>query len=254
MPDTSHASPNVSGSDVSHPASQPVYEGGDDWQCTMVPEDESQGLFLYECGDKDAPITSGDGPIFSEVLETEHSEDHVKCLKLWAQKVATEFRLKASQFSELSMFICLGKNLDTGNLHMHIWQLAIGYRLLNGQDEIMAHLVNMQNAVEMASAGIKGGFQLSVDQVMQVLINAKDLVVQVGQTNYKGLHYNVKHADVLGFQNIFGNLANEHVLCTVIKRECSAAQNKLCILLLDSTGKSHMTLEELTWAALSKYK
>ncbi|KAI6038099.1 hypothetical protein EDC04DRAFT_2896824 [Pisolithus marmoratus] len=187
----------------------------------MAPEDESQGLFSYECGDKDAPISSGDGPIFSEVLhrETKHSEDHVKHLKLWAQKVATEFRLKASQFSELSMFIHLRKNLDTGNLCMHIWQLAIGYRLLNGQDKIMAHSVNMQNAVETASAGIKGRFQLSVDQAMQVLIIAKDLVMQVGQTNYKGLHYDVEewlklHADVLGFQNVFGNPANEHVLCT----------------------------------------
>ncbi|KAI5980490.1 hypothetical protein EDC04DRAFT_2917931 [Pisolithus marmoratus] len=210
----------------------------------MAPEDESQGLFSYECGDKDAPITSGDGPIFSEVLhrETEHSEDHVKHLKLWAQKVATEFGLKASQFSELSMFIHLGKNLDTGDLCMHIWQLAIGYRLLNGQDEIMAHSVNMQNAV-MASAGIKSRFQLSVDQAMQVLIIAKDLVVQAGRTNYKGLHYDVEEwlkscADVLGFQNVFGNPANERVLCT----------------LLDSTGKSRMTLEELTWTALSKYK
>ncbi|KAI6005406.1 hypothetical protein EDC04DRAFT_2908015 [Pisolithus marmoratus] len=261
MPDTSRASPDVLGSDVLHPASRPVYEGGDDWQCTMVPEDESQGLFSYECGDKDAPITSGDGPVFSEVLrrETEHSEDHVKRLKLWAQKVATEFGLKASQFLELSMFIRLGKNLDTGDLHMCIWQLAIGYRLLNGQDEIMAHSVNTQNAVETASAGIKGGFQLSVDQVMQVLIIAKDLVVQAGRTNYKGLHYDVEErlkscADVLGFQNVFGNLANECVLCTVIKRECSAARNKLHILLLDSTGKSRMTLEELTWTALSKYK
>ncbi|KAI5992864.1 hypothetical protein EDC04DRAFT_2910954 [Pisolithus marmoratus] len=240
--------------------SRPVYEGGDDWQHTMAPEDESQGLFSYECGDKDAPITSGDGPIFSEVLcrETEHSEDHVKRLKLWAQKVATEFGLEASQFSELSMFICLRQNLDTGNLCMCIWQLAIGYRLLNGQDKIMAHLVNMQNAVEMASAGIKGRFQLSVDQAMQVLIIAKDLVVQVGQTNYKGLHYDVEEqlklrADVLGFQNVFSNPANERVLRTVIKRECSATRNKLCILLLDSTGKSHMTLEELTWTALSKY-
>ncbi|KAI5983322.1 hypothetical protein EDC04DRAFT_2915016 [Pisolithus marmoratus] len=195
----------------------------------MAPEDESQGLFSYECGDKDAPITSGDGPIFSEVLhrETEHSEDHVKHLKLWAQKVATEFGLKASQFSELSMFILSGRTWTLA-ICMRIWQLAIGYRLLNGQDEIMAHS-------------------------MQVLIIAKDLVVQAGRTNYKGLHYDVEErlksrADVLGFQNVFGNPANERVLCTVIKRECSAPKQ------IAHTGKSRMTLEELTWTALSKYK
>ncbi|KAI6038364.1 hypothetical protein EDC04DRAFT_2604102 [Pisolithus marmoratus] len=59
-------------------------------------------------------------------------------------------------------------------------QLAVSYKILSGQDEIMAHLVNMQNAVEMASSGIKGGFQLSADQA----------------------EWLKSHVDTLGFQNV----------------------------------------------------
>ncbi|KAI6018599.1 hypothetical protein PISMIDRAFT_98164, partial [Pisolithus microcarpus 441] len=64
-------------------------------------------------------------------------------------------------------------------------------------------------------------------------------------------------ADSYGFQNVFGNPTNERVLRAAIKKECSAVRNKFRTLILDSAGgegKPHMTLEELTWTALSKYK
>ncbi|KAI6043295.1 hypothetical protein EDC04DRAFT_2600336 [Pisolithus marmoratus] len=137
-----------------------------------------------------------------------------------AQKV----ELQASQFLELSIFI----REEPGHwrsLHAYLaasnWLQAFEW---TGQNHgtFSEHAECCGDGIK----GIKGRFQLSVDQV--VLIIAKDLVMQVGWTNYKGLHYDVKewlksHADVLGFQNVFSNPANEHVLHTVIRRECSAA-------------------------------
>ncbi|KAI5980993.1 hypothetical protein EDD15DRAFT_2380600 [Pisolithus albus] len=255
MPEMSRTS-DIPGSDVSRPASGPFHE--DEWQHTPAPDDESQGElhnFPYESSIREAPVTPGYTP--------EHSEgDHIARLKLWAEKVTTRFELKASQFSDLSMFIELGRNLDTGDLRMRIWQLATNYKLLNGMEEIKAHTVNTKNAVETATAGIRSGFQLSTDQMSQVLIISKDLIVQAGRTKYKALHVDVEErlrsrADSYGFQNVFGNPTNERVLRAVIKKECSAVQNKFRTLILDSTGwegKTRMMLEELTWTALSKYK
>ncbi|KAI6144992.1 hypothetical protein BKA82DRAFT_3982353, partial [Pisolithus tinctorius] len=99
---------------------------------------------------------------------------------------------------------------------------------------------------------------------MQILIVCKDMLVQAGRTKYKTLHVDVEarpsasRADLLGFLNVFNNPANERVLRAAIKKECSAVRNKFRTLLLDSTGqeegKTRMTLEELTWTVLSKYK
>ncbi|KAI6042117.1 hypothetical protein EDC04DRAFT_3139282 [Pisolithus marmoratus] len=249
MPDVSRVSSNVAGSDVLCPASRVFYDTEEDWQHTPAPEGDSQDQFSHEHSMK-------------ERLGTEHSEDHNKRLKLWAQKVATKFELKASQFSELSTLIDVGKHLETRDLHLQIWQQVANYKILNGIEEIKAHSVNTKNAVETATAGIKGGFQLTPDQAMQVLIICKDMIMQAGQTKYKQLHVDVEEwlkacANILGFQNVFGNPTNECILHAAIKKECSTVQNKFRMLILDSTsgeGKTCMTLEELTWTALSKYK
>ncbi|KIK12263.1 hypothetical protein PISMIDRAFT_18866 [Pisolithus microcarpus 441] len=191
------------------------------------------------------------------------SEDELKRLKLWAEKVACKFELKPTQFSELGMLIYVGKNLDTGDLRSRIWQQATNYKVLNGIEEIKVDLKNMKSTVEAVTSRLKGSFELSVDQMMQVTIMCKDMLVQAGRTKYKALHTDVEerlrsHADTLGFQNVFGNFGNKQVLRAAIKRECSAIRSKFRTLLLESTrpvdGKPCMTLEELTWTVLSKYK
>ncbi|KAI6116435.1 hypothetical protein F5141DRAFT_1213035 [Pisolithus sp. B1] len=223
------ASPDVPGSDVSCPASRAFYEVGDDWQSTPAPEDETESQLLYEYSIREGPENPGYAPTSSssDIVHQESKEDHVRRLKLWAEKVATKFNLKASQFSELTMFIKLGKNLDTGDLRMRIWQLATNHKLLNGLEEMKSYMVNTKNAVESATAGIRSGFQLSADQAMQVLLVSKDMIVQAGRMKYKVLHVNVEEqlrmcTDSYGFQNVFGNPANEHMLHAAIKKECSA--------------------------------
>ncbi|KAI6041711.1 hypothetical protein EDC04DRAFT_2601495 [Pisolithus marmoratus] len=122
-----------------------------------------------------------------------------------AQKV----ELQASQFSELSTFICEEPG-HWQSLHAYLaasnWLQAFEWTGRN-HGTFSEHAECCGDGIK----GIKGRFQLSVDQV--VLIISKDLVMQVGWTNYKGLHYDVKewlksHADVLGFQNVFSNPAN----------------------------------------------
>ncbi|KIM68454.1 hypothetical protein SCLCIDRAFT_20374 [Scleroderma citrinum Foug A] len=215
--------------------------------------------FIQESQDPYAPISS-----FSEVtpLGTEGlSDECIKDFKLWAQKVATKFELKATQVSELSTFIEVGKKLNAVDLCLRVWQQATSYRILNGVKEIKVDSASMKNAVELAASGLKGGFQLSVDQTMQVIITCKDMLIQAGRTKYKNLHVDVEeqlksHAHTLGFQNVFSNPVNEQVLRAVIK-ECSGIRSKFCMLILDSMGvdgKLCMTLEEFVWTVLSKYK
>ncbi|KAI6017633.1 hypothetical protein BKA83DRAFT_4496757 [Pisolithus microcarpus] len=252
---------------LGYDSSRAFLEDRDEWQHTPAPDNESQGQILNEYSSRDTPgmpgytSTSSSSEIVPQgTISSE--ESHLSCLKLWAEKVATKFELQASQFSELSMFIELGKNLDTGDLRMRIWQLALSHKLLNGMEEIKAHSVNTKNAVELATTGIRSRFQLSADQTSQVLIISRDLIMQAGQTKYKALHVDVKEwlrscTDSYGFQNVFGNPTNERVLHAAIKKECSAVRNKFHTLILDSAGgegKPHMMLKELTWTALSKYK
>ncbi|KAI6022311.1 hypothetical protein BKA83DRAFT_4493581 [Pisolithus microcarpus] len=252
MPEHPRTSPDVLlASDVSCPNSRAFLEDGDEWQHTPAPNNESQGQILNEYSSRDTPGTPGymSTSSSSEIVPQgtiSSEESHLSHLKLWAEKVATKFKLQASQFSELSMFI----------------KLALSHKLLNGMEEIKAHSVNMKNAVESATTGIKSGFQLSADQMSQVLIISRDLIVQAGRTKYKALHVDIEEwlrsrVDSYGFQNVFRNPTNECVLHAAIKKECSVVQNKFCTLILDSAGgegKPHMTLEELTWTALSKYK
>ncbi|KAI6140033.1 hypothetical protein BKA82DRAFT_4217684 [Pisolithus tinctorius] len=251
-PDASHALPGLPGSDVLRPMSR-------------ASDDKFQSQFSYGSGVGDAPTT----PAHTHTSSVSDNVDRgielpeVKRLKLWAQKVATKFELKASQFLELSMLIDVGKTLQTGDLRLRIWQQATNYRVLNGIEEIKTDSANTKNAMETATAGLRSGFQLNVDQTMQILIVCKDMLVQAGRTKYKTLHVDVEErlrsrADLLGFLNVFNNPANERVLHAAIKKECSAVRNKFRTLLLDSTGqeegKTRMTLEELTWTVLSKYK
>lgn len=174
IPDMPRASPDVPGSDVSRPAPRAFYEVGDDQRSTPAPDDETESQISYEYGVREVPENPGYTPTSSssDIVHQESEqfeEDHVRRLKLWVEKVAAKFDLKAPQFSELTMFIELGKNLDTGDLRMRIWQLATNHKLLNGLEEIKSYTVNTKNAVESATAGIRSGFQLSIDQTMQVL-------------------------------------------------------------------------------------
>ncbi|KAI6095057.1 hypothetical protein F5141DRAFT_1068716 [Pisolithus sp. B1] len=79
----------------------------------------------------------------------------------------------------------------------------------------------MKSTVEAVTSRLKGSFELSIDQMVI-------------------------------------NFGNEQVLCAAIKRECSAIRSKFHTLLLESTRpvdrKPCMTLEELTWMVLRKYK
>ncbi|KAI6101130.1 hypothetical protein F5141DRAFT_1065901 [Pisolithus sp. B1] len=192
---------NMTGSDVLCPASRAFYEVGDDWRSTPAPEDETESQLSYEYSVREGPENPGYAPTSSssDIVHQESEEDHVRHLKLWAKKAATKFNLKASQFSELTMFI----------------KLATNHKLLNGLEEMKSYMVNTKNAVESATAGIRSGFQLSANQAV--------------------LHIDVEerlrmHANSYGFQNVFGNPANKHMLHAAIKKECSAVRNKFCML------------------------
>ncbi|KAI6003458.1 hypothetical protein F5J12DRAFT_893642 [Pisolithus orientalis] len=132
-PDASHVLPGLPGSDVLHPMSR-------------ASDDKFQSQFSYGSGVRDALTT----PAHTHMSSMSDNVDRgielleVKWLKLWAQKVATKFELKASQFLELSMLIDVGKTLQTGDLHL----------VLNGIEEIKIDSANMKNAVEMATAGL----------------------------------------------------------------------------------------------------
>ncbi|KAI6144440.1 hypothetical protein BKA82DRAFT_4178130 [Pisolithus tinctorius] len=196
--------------------------------------------------------------------ESELSDDRVKDFKLWAQKVASKFELKAAQFLELSTFINVGRKLNATDLRLRIWQQATSYKILNGIEEIKVESANTKTAVQKVTSGLKGRFQLSTDQMMQVAITCKDMLVQAGRTKYKTLHVDVEDrlkscADTLGFQNVFGNPVHEQVLRTMIKKECSGIRSKFHTLILESTGvsdsgKGHISLKEFTWTVLNKYK
>ncbi|KIN94828.1 hypothetical protein M404DRAFT_34667 [Pisolithus tinctorius Marx 270] len=154
-----------------------------------------------------------------------------KDFKLWAQKVASKFELKAAQFLELSTFINVGRKLNATDLRLRIWQQATSYKILNGIEEIKVESANTKTAVQKVTSGLKGRFQLSTDQMMQVAITCKDMLVQAGRTKYKTLHVDVEDrlkscADTLGFQNVFGNPVHEQVLRTMIKKECSGIRSK----------------------------
>ncbi|KAI6029019.1 hypothetical protein EDC04DRAFT_2605647 [Pisolithus marmoratus] len=222
IPDTSHVIPDASGAipDMSHAisnasrtmtdaanmhsASRPSFEAGDNHQHTVGSDDEGpctgdislQGLFSFDHSPQSFYISS-----IPDILRrgAEPSEDDLKWLKLWAQKQATN------------------------------------YKILNGIEGMRVDLTNMKNMVEVVTSRLKGSFELSVDQMMQVTITCKDMLVQAGCTKYKVLHTDVEEqlrscADMQGFQNVFGNFGNEQVLCVAIKRKCSALRSKFCTL------------------------
>ncbi|KAI5982097.1 hypothetical protein EDD15DRAFT_2326704 [Pisolithus albus] len=253
MPDMSRSLPDAV--DM-RPASRPPFIARDDHQQALGSDDEgprttdvsSQNIFSFDRNSPQAfymPVSSSNPDMSRRAAEP--SEEELKRLKLWAQKVANKFELKPTQFSELGTLIYQSSN----------------YKISNGIDEIKVDLKNMKIMMEAVTSRLKGGFELSVDQTMQVTITCKDMLVQAGRTKYKALHADVEErlrsrADTLGFQNVFGNFGNEQVLRAAIKRECSAIRSKFRTLLLESTrpvdGKPCMTLEELTWMVLSKYE
>ncbi|KAI6146817.1 hypothetical protein BKA82DRAFT_32123 [Pisolithus tinctorius] len=199
MPDVSHVMPEDPGSEVSRPASalHALYGAGGDEEVTyFAPNYESKNTLEYVHDAVDGVATTGYTPMFTFSEEaprgTELSKDLNKHLKLWAQKVATQFELKAPQFLELGMLIDVGKNLETRDLHLRIWQQATSYKILNGVEEIKVELMNMKAVVEMATARLRRAFQLTADQMMQILIMSKDMLVQAGQTKYKALHVDVE--------------------------------------------------------------
>ncbi|KAI6028999.1 hypothetical protein EDC04DRAFT_2898820 [Pisolithus marmoratus] len=276
IPNMSHAIPNMShaisnasramtdAADM-HSALRPSFEAGDDHQHAIGSDDEgphtgdisSQGLFSFDHSPQSFYMSSN---LDTSCRGAEPSEDDLKRLKLWVQKVASKFELKPTQFSELGTLIYLGKNLDTGDLCSRIWQQATNYKILNGIEGMRVDLMNMKNTVEAVTSRLKGSFELSVDQMMQVTITCKDMLMQAGRTKYKALHTDIEewlrsHADMQGFQNVFSNFGNEQVLHAAIKRECSALRSKFHTLLLESTRpvdrKPCMTLEELTWTNFS---
>ncbi|KIO01176.1 hypothetical protein M404DRAFT_1003242 [Pisolithus tinctorius Marx 270] len=226
------------------------------WACNVCIPQSSGGTM--QCNDNDSSwLTPHSSFSAISCLESELSDNCVKDFKLWAQKVASKFVLKAAQFLELSMFIDVGRKLNATDLWLWIWQQATNYKMLNGIEEIKVESASMKTAMQKVTSGLKGGFQLSADQMMQVAITCKDMLIQAGCTKYKMLHVNVEdqlksHTDTLGFQNMFGNLVHEQVLYTMIKKECSGIQSKFCTLILESTGvsdsgKGHILLKEFTW-------
>ncbi|KIO12307.1 hypothetical protein M404DRAFT_19163 [Pisolithus tinctorius Marx 270] len=199
MPDVSRVMPEDPGSEVSRPASasRALYGAGGDEEVTyFAPNYESQNALEYAHDAVDGEATTGYTPAYTFSEEaprgTEVSEDPNKRLKLWAQKVTIQFELKAPQFLELGMLIDVGKNLETGDLRLRIWQQATSYKILNGVDEIKAESMNTKAMVEMATAGLRRAFQLTTDQMMQILIMSKDMLVQAGRTKYKALHVEVE--------------------------------------------------------------
>ena len=93
--------------------SRTFYRPENDQQFSLASDDdgtqtqhiESQGHFSYESGTQGyEPITNfADVPAL--VATSDHSEAHVKRLKLWAQRVANKFKLDATQINELSSLI-----------------------------------------------------------------------------------------------------------------------------------------------------
>ncbi|KAI6032629.1 hypothetical protein F5J12DRAFT_887529 [Pisolithus orientalis] len=189
------------------------------WACNASESDVPQLAAFHDppeeqCNDDDSSWLTPHSS-FSAIScpESELSDDHVKDFTLWAQKVASKFELKAAQFLELSTFIDVGRKLNATDLWLQIWQQATNYKILNGIKEIKVES-STKTAMQKVTSGLKGSFQLSMDQMMQVAITCKDMLVQAGCTKYKMLHINVKdqlksHADTLGFQNMFGNLVHE---------------------------------------------
>ncbi|KIN98832.1 hypothetical protein M404DRAFT_30981 [Pisolithus tinctorius Marx 270] len=154
--------PKDLGSEVSCPASAlcALYGAGGDKEVTyFAPNYESQNALEYVHDAVDSVATTGYTPMYTFSKEaprgTEVSEDLNKHLKLWAQKVTTQFELKAPQFLELGMLIDVGKNLETRDLHLQIWQQATSYKILNGVDEIKAESMNTKAMVETATAGLR---------------------------------------------------------------------------------------------------
>ncbi|KAI6129360.1 hypothetical protein EDD16DRAFT_1515890 [Pisolithus croceorrhizus] len=144
----------------------------------------SQSLFSFDHSPQGFYLPISSNPDMSH-RGAKPSEDELKQLKLWAEK--------PTQFSELGTLIYVGKNLDTRDLCSQIWQQVTNYKVLNGIEEIMVDLKNMKSVVEAVTSRLKGSFELSIDQMMQVTITCKDMLVQAGCTKYKALHTDVEH-------------------------------------------------------------
>ncbi|KAI6143458.1 hypothetical protein BKA82DRAFT_4186215 [Pisolithus tinctorius] len=224
------------------------------WACNASESDVPQLPAFHDppeeqCDDNDSSRLTPHSS-FSAIShpESELSDNRVKDFKLWAQKVASKFELEAAPFLELSTFINVGRKLNAADLQLQIWQQATNYRILNGIKEIKVESASTKTAMQKVTSGLEGRFQLSADQMMQVAITCKDMLVQAGRTKYKMLHVDVEDrlkscTDTLGFQNMFGNPVHE----------------QFCTLILESTGvsdsgKGHISLEEFTWTVLNKYK
>ncbi|KAH7923807.1 hypothetical protein BV22DRAFT_1130378 [Leucogyrophana mollusca] len=181
-------------------------------------------------------------------------------LKTWCQRIGNKFELKAEQYSDLQQFINLGKNLDTGDLRLRIWQQATTYKVLNAILAQRVEYTAFKSVLNDASKRLATSFKLSKDQMDQILITSKDLTFQPDRMEYMTLHLDVEtyirnNAAVLGFSSVIGDPVREKALRAGCKAKASSARNQYRGYIAASIkGPKMCNLETATFRMAEKLK